>query len=233
MAGKVGKRLRKVGQAWPMLAHILRALGVAGVGKPTRTTIQGVGNRIQCKRAVLDGVQIDIQGNDNVIEIGEKASLTGVRIFIKGDCHRLEIGPRCKFRGGGSLWFEDQACTIRIGEGSTFESVGLAVLEPGSTLRIGCDCMFSYDIDVRTSDSHSIVDASTGKRLNPARDIYFGDHVWVGAHTIVLKGAVVADHSVVAAGAVVTGQFEEQGVVIGGSPAKVLKRGISWDRKRL
>lgn len=181
----------------------------------------------------MDGVQINIHGNNNTVDIGEKAVLAGVQIWIKGDGHRLEIGPRCKFRGGGSLWFEDQACSIRIGEGSTFESAGLAVLEPGSSLTIGHDCMFSYDIDVRTSDSHSIIDANTGERLNAARDITIGNHVWVGAHTIVLKGAVISDNSVVVAGAVVTRQFEESGVVIGGSPAKVVKSGITWNRKRL
>lgn len=49
------------------------------------------------------------------------------------------------------------------------------------------------------------------------------DDVWVGCGARILSGVTVKSRSVVAAGAVVTGNFESN-VVIGGVPAKVLKR---------
>lgn len=91
--------------------------------------------------------------------------------------------------------------------------------------------MFAYDIDVRTGDSHAIVDAQTGARINHARDIRIGNHVWIAAHCIILKGVSIADNSVVGTGSVVA-PVHEEGVIVAGNPAKIVKRGISWTRSR-
>ena len=58
----------------------------------------------------------------------------------------------------------------------------------------------------------------------------FGDRVWVGVRATVLKGVHLADGTVVAAGAVVVRSEAEPGVLIGGVPAAVIRRGIRWRR---
>ena len=93
--------------------------------------------------------------------------------------------------------------------------------------------MFAYDIDLRTGDSHSIIDCQTQERLNFAKDIEIGNHVWVATRCLILKGAKVADNSVIASGSIVTKSFSEPGVVIAGNPAKVVKEGITWSRDRV
>ena len=45
---------------------------------------------------------------------------------------------------------------------------------------IGDSCLFSVDIMIRNSDAHLIYDCKTGKRINPTKSIYIGDHVWIG-----------------------------------------------------
>lgn len=54
------------------------------------------------------------------------------------------------------------------------------------------------------------------------RGIKVGDDVWIGAKVTFLDGATVGSHSVVAAGAVVAGDFPEYSV-IGGVPARVIR----------
>ena len=54
------------------------------------------------------------------------------------------------------------------------------------------------------------------------KGIELGNNIWVGAKVTFLDGAIVGDNSVVAAGAVVSGNFPPN-VVIGGVPAKILK----------
>lgn len=51
--------------------------------------------------------------------------------------------------------------------------------------------------------------------------IKLGNNIWVGSKVTFLDGAIIGDNSVVAAGAVVKGEFPPN-VVIGGVPAKVL-----------
>ncbi len=93
--------------------------------------------------------------------------------------------------------------------------------------------MFARDIDVRTGDSHSIVSQQSGERINRARDVSIGNHVWVAAHCSILKGVSIADDSVVATGSIVTRSFEKSGIIIGGNPAAELKQGIHWLRERI
>jgi acetyltransferase-like isoleucine patch superfamily enzyme len=92
--------------------------------------------------------------------------------------------------------------------------------------------MFAYDVEVRTSDSHSILDASTGDRLNPDKSVRIGEHVWLGARSVVLKGVSIGDQSIVATGSIVTKDVGS-GVLVGGVPARQIKDGVTWDRRRL
>ncbi|MBD0304315.1 MAG: hypothetical protein ICV85_19810 [Tolypothrix sp. T3-bin4] len=92
--------------------------------------------------------------------------------------------------------------------------------------------MLAYDIDIRCGDSHSIIDLSTGKRVNYAKDIKINDHVWIAAHIQILKGVTVGSNSVIATGAVVTKDIPSNSIAAG-VPAKVVKTNINWERQRL
>lgn len=71
-----------------------------------------------------------------------------------------------------------------------------------------------------------------GKRINPSKDVNIGDHVWIGNKTIILKGSEIADDSIVGSGAVVSGKYTDNNVVIAGNPAKIIKRDITWKYER-
>ena len=107
----------------------------------------------------------------------------------------------------------------------------MAVIE-GTSVTIGKDCLFSSDIQLRTGDSHSILNME-GRRINPSRDITLGDHVWVGTQAFCTKGAQVASHSIIGARALVTGVFEEPHCTLAGVPAKVVKRDVDWSIRRI
>jgi acetyltransferase-like isoleucine patch superfamily enzyme len=57
-----------------------------------------------------------------------------------------------------------------------------------------------------------------------AEPIKIGDNCWLGAGSIILPEVELGNHTVVAAGAVVTKSFLEGNQVIGGNPAKVIKK---------
>ncbi len=52
--------------------------------------------------------------------------------------------------------------------------------------------------------------------------IHIGKKVWIGAHATILPGVTIADHAVIAAGAVVTKDVPA-GAIVAGVPAKVIK----------
>jgi len=122
-------------------------------------------------------------------------------------------------------------CRVVVGEGTTSNGIFVLLLENGSSVEIGRDCMFSSDISIFASDTHCILDAE-GRLLNAGRSVRIGDHVWCGQYAKILKNTSIPDNCVVGMGSVVTRSFDEGNCIIAGSPAKVVKRGISWSRQR-
>ena len=128
------------------------------------------------------------------------------------------------------MYLEDDMSSISIGKGFTMGSGHIAATE-GKSIAIGDDCMFSDDIEIRNGDSHSICDKN-GNRINHAKDVRIGNHVWLTAHVRVLKGSSIADGSVIANSSIVTSRLETPNAVYGGMPVSVLKSDITWKRPR-
>ena len=87
-------------------------------------------------------------------------------------------------------------------------------------------------VEITTSDMHSILDLETNQRINPARDISIGDKVWIGQRAMILKGAKIGRGSVIGASAIVSGEVPEN-CVAAGNPARVIRQKISWDMRIL
>lgn len=196
--------------------------------------IKGKNNKIEYGSLVkLDNCVFDISGNNNTIIINDMCEFNNVTFYIRGNQNTINISTQVIFVRSGELWIEDDNCEITINKKSTFEQVHLAATESGSKIIIGEDCMFSNDIDVRTGDSHAIVDALSNKRINYAKNVIIGNHVWIGAHCSILKGAEIPANSIVATRSVVTKRFNQSGIIVGGLPASIIKENINWNRQRI
>ncbi len=199
---------------------------------PALVWLRAHGNRLHAApSARLRRLRLTVHGSDNRIQVGSNALMQDVHIYMRGSGHRLIIGEEC-YITGGELWFEDYGCVISIGPHTSIRSARLVVTEPGSAIEIGTDCMFSFDIDVRTGDSHSIIDPDTRLRVNHARNVTIGDRVWISAHVSVLRGGSVGAGSVVATRSVVTHEIPPRSLAAG-SPAAVIRTPVRWTRGRL
>ena len=191
----------------------------------------GDGNRIIAPCALMKKVKIRIKGSNNTVVIGDFARLSGASICINGSNNRITIGD-WSYLGGTDLFMEDDGGSITIGSRTKFlGKTHLAVIE-GTSITIGEDCLFSSDIQLRTGDSHSVLDLQ-GRRINASEDIVLGDHVWVGTKAFLNKGAKVASHSIVGACALVTKAFQEPNCALAGVPAKIVKRDVDWSIRRI
>ena len=63
--------------------------------------------------------------------------------------------------------------------------------------------------------------------VHKSGDIRIGNHVVIGAHSIILPSVTIGDFSVVAAGSVVSKSIPP-GEIWGGVPAKFIKRTVDW-----
>ncbi len=194
-----------------------------------RIRATGPDHRVEIGKSLLTRTQIQIRGRNNTVAIGDGCRLHDLDIILTGDNLRLEIADRCQLRG--KLKLEDTGSAIAIGAGTTMENGYLGVYE-GTRITIAQDCMISDQVGIRAGDMHSLVDAQTGTRLNPSQDILLGPHVWLCRGATVMKGCRIGADSVLGAFSVLTESLPA-GVLAVGSPAKVIRTGISWTRDRI
>jgi acetyltransferase-like isoleucine patch superfamily enzyme len=195
-----------------------------------RYRITGTGNQIIVHGASLKHVEFLIDGNDNVLTFEENCRIYRTRFEVHGSGHHVHFARNAAIKTGALIRMNGERSQLSVGVATTIESIRLA-LEDDSRLIIGNDCMIAYDVEIRTGDSHSLLDHATGERLNPAADVSVGDHVWISARATILKGVTIGDNSVVANGAVVSRSCGS-GEVVAGVPARVVRTGVTWDRSR-
>lgn len=195
-----------------------------------RSFINGRNNRIQ-NNGIKIATRIQISGSDNTVVIEDDAVVRDCLIKISGNHNKVLISKNA-YLAGAELWVEDNCCKLSVGE-NTF--VGhhshLACTENNSTLTVGNDCMLSSFVQIRTGDSHSILDLN-GRRINPASDVVISNHCWIGEGAKILKGTFLDSDSIIATGAIVKGTYPTN-VIVAGNPAKILKNGVTWDSRRL
>jgi len=192
--------------------------------------VRGRRNEVRISGAVLRNVHIKINGDRNRVVIAPNARLSNLVLELSGDDHEVMIGSHVRIHRGAIRLF-DTGSTVSIGERSTIYEASLGVTE-GGKITLGYDCLLAEGVDLRNGDSHSIIDVESGKRINAAEDVVVGDHVWLGARVIVLKGSRIGDHTVIGAGSIVTGPIDANVVAVG-APAREVLSGTDWRRERL
>ena len=198
--------------------------------RASRSYSTGRGNKIKCK-GIRIGTKVQIEGNGNTVEISKEAVVRDCLIKIKGNCCRVNVGKNC-FISDAELWIEDNGCEITIGD-NTFigHHSHLACTESNHRIDVGADSLISSYVQIRTGDSHSILDVH-GKRINEAANVTIGRHCWLGQGSRILKGTVLNHDTIIATGAIVHGHFDSN-CVIAGVPGKIIKKEVSWQSDRI
>lgn len=90
--------------------------------------------------------------------------------------------------------------------------------------------MFSNRVVIRTNDAHGIYALDSGALVNRSGSIEIGKHVWLAQGVLVGRHSRIGDHCVIGANSFVQKKDISPHCVAAGSPARVVKRGITWDR---
>lgn len=109
---------------------------------------------------------------------------------------------------------------LEIGSGYLNNSVQIICQEK---IAIGNDVVVARNVVIRDSDAHNL--NSPGYRMK--KPVVIGDHVWIGAGAMVLKGVTVGNGAVIAAGAVVTKDVPAH-TIVAGNPARVIREDVIW-----
>jgi acetyltransferase-like isoleucine patch superfamily enzyme len=127
----------------------------------------------------------------------------GKRVIVRSRVARCEIGA-------------EKGAVLEIGDG-TFINQG-ATVAARSHITIGRNTQIGDFAAVYDTNYHRI-DPEHPVKCAP---VVIGENVWIGRGVLVLPGSNVGDHTVVAAGSVVSGDLPPR-VLAAGNPAKPVK----------
>lgn len=170
--------------------------------------------------------RIEDGGMNNKINVAKNVIGGRMRIVMRGNNNTVVISDECKLKLGNTIFIQGDNNRVFIGKNVTFDQNALIVVCEGTEVTIGANCIFANGVTIRTSDQHAIYD-SQGKRINMAKNVVIGNHVWLGAHVVVMKGTNIGDGSIIGMCSMVTKNIPNNTIAVG-TPAKVKKEDIHW-----
>jgi len=123
------------------------------------------------------------------------------------------IGLTCKVSNYKNISFDPDDL-------NNFQSPGTYFQNFNGHIYIGKGTYIAPNVGIITSN-HIL---SNLDQHDVGRDVRIGKKCWVGMNSIILPGVELGESTIVAAGSVVTRSFTEGNILIGGSPAKEIKK---------
>ncbi|MEC1071821.1 maltose acetyltransferase domain-containing protein [Priestia megaterium] len=114
----------------------------------------------------------------------------------------------------------DYGYNIFVGENffANFDCVILDICK----VSFGDNCLLGPGVHIYTA-THPIDPNERNSGKEYAKPIIFGDNVWIGGSSVINPGVTIGDNVVIASGSVVTKDVPNN-VVVGGNPAKIIKK---------
>lgn len=171
----------------------------------------------------MEDCTIEFKGHNNILYCGENVCLKNCKL---------------RFTGSNSLiYLDDNKMPIfldaRVGNDSVIyfgkdnyinRNFHIYATERKNVI-IGNDCLFSFGNYLRTSDPHLIYDIN-GDRINEAKSIYIGDHVWIGQESLILKNTYIGSGAIIGGHSVVSNKIVSSNSIYGGNPVKKIRQNV-------
>lgn len=103
---------------------------------------------------------------------------------------------------------------------NNFQSPGCYLQNFSATIVIGKGTYIAPNVGIITANHNPM---NLDEHLD-GQDVVIGEVCWIGMNTVILPGVILGPHTIVAAGSVVTRSFPEGHCLVGGVPARTIKK---------
>ena len=147
---------------------------------------------------------------------GQLLWIVGKRPLLDVD-GTMSVGKRTIWRSPRTrVW-------VTVSKGATLTLGDRVLLNDGAN--IACYLKITIGENTQIADFATVYDTNF-HRVSPDTEVVtapviIGKNVWIGARSIVLPGVTIGDHSVIAAGSIVTDSIPARSVAVG-APARVV-----------
>jgi len=151
-----------------------------------------------------------------------KALIIGEGDFVIGKNLRLGRSHRGYHAGMPFYTYlvtSEKTAKIKVGDNSR---INAAAIHAYSEISIGNNCLIASGVHIIDSNGHELLSNDRTVGMDKPSPISIGNNVWIGLNAVILKGTIIGDNSVVAAGSIVKGIFPPNSL-IQGNPARIVK----------
>lgn len=148
-------------------------------------------------------------------------------LLLGGDGATVMIGPESELTAGEIYCGAGSAVILNGGIVAT----RCAVIDArnGGSVVTAYDQLWAADVYIATDDMHRLEDLVTGQRINAyGGHIRLGPHVWLCRDVVVTGDVEIGGHSVVGLRAMVRNVKLGDHVAVAGTPARVIREGVTW-----
>ncbi|WP_198012030.1 hypothetical protein [Gillisia sp. CAL575] len=118
---------------------------------------------------------------------------------------------------------------IQFGNNVTFGGKNKVISQ--QKISLGINLRTAWDVQIIDTNFHYTIDSRSKEVASKQKQIIIGDDCWLANRSSLMKGAILPDKTVVASNSIVNKEFkvpeEQDSLVIGGSPAKIIGYNIS------
>lgn len=189
-------------------------------------------NRIEGHPEIINST-ITFKGANNVLYCEGNVKLTGAKFAFEGNNSVVYLSSAQNSQYSFTLVIYNDS-TFFIGrEGNMSSPVNINIQESQNVI-IGSECSLSSGVNIRTADIHPIYDNQSKQRINFAKSVFIGDHVWIGHLAYISRGvkigsgAIVENYSFVPHNA----KIPSNSLVVG-NPSRIERRDVFFTKEFL
>lgn len=181
-----------------------------------KVKFENLKGRVECKYYKTASIHLGFSGV-SIFDYNNERSIwdnEGGKILFEG---QATLGQGTRISNHGKIYF-----------GTNFRITANSSIICYEKIHFGKDCLISWNCEIMDTDFHKIKDREN-EQTNKNREIYIGNHCWIGSRSLILKGVRIPTGCVIAAGSTVSAYKEGRECCIIGSNGKILREDIYWE----
>lgn len=171
---------------------------------------------------------ITFKGDNNVLYCEGNVKLVNANITFNGNNSLVYLSSALNSQYSFNLVIYNDS-TFYIGrEGNLSSPININIQENQNVI-IGSEVTISSGVNIRTADIYPIYENDSKERINYAKSVFIGDHVWLGHLAYVSKGVRIGSGAIVGNNSFVQdySHVPSNSLVIG-NPAKISETDVFY-----